>query len=685
MGLIQAAFLAGMAALAIPVIVHLIFHWQTRRVELGSVRFLADIIRENARRKRLKRWLLLLLRCAGVALLVLAFARPYLHARQESGPGRFIAILIDRSASMALNTDGDRLLDRAVERARDIVGAAAEKTDVEVAFFDDSVQPLRSTDTADRDRSAYDDLREVRLPDRLDAGTSFGTAMSWARDLCLQSPHHERDVYVISDLQRAGLDWTLPAPFPEGVEVHIEDLGRDQVNSVAILNAAPARSLVRPGDEVTCRVTLFNFGPFELPDVPVLLTLSSGSRTHRLRESVLLPPNEAVEVEFAVPALDPGFWNGSVHIEAADDLTFDNDRHFAVLARPRYEVLIVDGGDGLDRTGSETFLLEAALRLAPPGKTYAHSPFSTRTVYYRSDGTLPALDNLDLVVLADAPLSAFDAARLAAFVEAGGGLLVFGGDRMTPEDATPLADAGLLPGPVTQIARTSDLPFRWQHWDVEHPLFEPFADPQSGDLRRLSFNSFAEVDPAASVRPLAEFSDGRPALTEHTLGSGRVIWFAAGCGRSDGDWTRSRLFLPVVHQMLADLARLTGGGPVRYTSLEQEPLNSPGDTGSEHTPSSGRSQSQIRQPGIVEHDGYWEVINVNPRESDPDRCTPAEFAQRFQFELQEDAVEGIVATSAASLGPRGFETRTDEVWYWFVCAALAVFVLEWLLSNRTPA
>ena len=76
MGIVQPAFWMALGALAIPVIVPLIFRWQSRQVELGTIRFLTEILRENARRRQLKRWLLLAMRLACVALLALLFMRP---------------------------------------------------------------------------------------------------------------------------------------------------------------------------------------------------------------------------------------------------------------------------------------------------------------------------------------------------------------------------------------------------------------------------------------------------------------------------------------------------------------------------------------------------------------------------------------------------------------------------------
>src|SRR5688500_5222845 len=98
--LLQTSFLAGLVALAIPVLIHLFFRLRTKRVELGTIRFLRVIIEENARRRKVMRWLLLSLRMACVACLVLLFARPYFSAAAISGQKELLVVLLDQSATM---------------------------------------------------------------------------------------------------------------------------------------------------------------------------------------------------------------------------------------------------------------------------------------------------------------------------------------------------------------------------------------------------------------------------------------------------------------------------------------------------------------------------------------------------------------------------------------------------------
>ena len=70
-------FLAALGAVAVPVIIHLIFRLRKRVVPFGTLRFLQKVVQRNRRRLRLRDIILLVLRATAVALLALALARPF--------------------------------------------------------------------------------------------------------------------------------------------------------------------------------------------------------------------------------------------------------------------------------------------------------------------------------------------------------------------------------------------------------------------------------------------------------------------------------------------------------------------------------------------------------------------------------------------------------------------------------
>jgi ABC-type anion transport system duplicated permease subunit len=69
--------LAGMAALAIPILVHLLLKRRKKQIQFSTLRFFQQQDEQSSRRRKLRNWLLLALRLLIVSLLVLAFSRPY--------------------------------------------------------------------------------------------------------------------------------------------------------------------------------------------------------------------------------------------------------------------------------------------------------------------------------------------------------------------------------------------------------------------------------------------------------------------------------------------------------------------------------------------------------------------------------------------------------------------------------
>jgi hypothetical protein len=137
-----------------------------------------------------------------------------------------------------------------------------------------------------------------------------------------------------------------------------------------------------------------------------------------------------------------------------------------------------------------------------------------------------------------------------------------------------------------------------------------------------------------------------------------VLWCAASVGREHGDWSRNRLFLPLVHQLVRGAAGITGAGPVR------------------DLPAAGEV------PGVRQRGETWEVRNLEPQESELEACTPEEFARRLGVTLAPDA---DVPTATATGEADGQELRAGELWPWLWLAVVVLWLAEGVLANRTVA
>lgn len=91
--------LAGLACVAIPIIIHLLFRRRRKPIVFGAMRFLVEALQRQRRRLRLEQLLLLLARCLALACLAAALGRPALEAAGllGAGAGRTLYLLIDTS------------------------------------------------------------------------------------------------------------------------------------------------------------------------------------------------------------------------------------------------------------------------------------------------------------------------------------------------------------------------------------------------------------------------------------------------------------------------------------------------------------------------------------------------------------------------------------------------------------
>jgi hypothetical protein len=314
---------------------------------------------------------------------------------------------------------------------------------------------------------------------------------------------------------------------------------------------------------------------------------------------------------------------------------------------------------------ASTYFLESSLRLAPPGEIYSASPFEPRRV--STAEAFPNLDKFDAVVLADvADLDGRDAREISDLVRRGGGLLVFCGENTTAEKTRSLEAAGLTVGTITGVKRAVDLPLRMRQWDNKHPIFTAFNDPQLGDLQRLSFSACTMIAPAADAKVLASFGDGEPAVLERRVGEGSVLWFTSTCDRQWSEWTRSRLYLPFMYQLLGHQTGLLAGGKVRQAVLE----------GADVPP-------EAVEPGVQELQGYTLAVNGGPRESETERCSLEEFVERFGLTPAEESLsaEAVEVKQAGA----GVELIDSEIWPLLAIVLLCALLLECLVANRTAA
>ncbi len=233
----------------------------------------------------------------------------------------------------------------------------------------------------------------------------------------------------------------------------------------------------------------------------------------------------------------------------------------------------------------------------------------------------------------------------------------------------------------------SDLPFRIDQWDDKHPLIRPFADPQHGDLRRLAFRGYTEDrGPSGDRRkagrtprehsvpgpePGREGPGGIPRRgpgdpgTAVRPGDGGV-WFTSTCDRGWGEWPSSRLYLPLVHQIVGEPLGLNEGGPVRPTLIDAA------------APAEARPEVARRPQSQPGHQPEPAGVGDRPVHKRRIRGTVSahpggEAGGAPRPPGQRRRRRALAAT----------DLRQDEQWHWAAVVLVGLMLLESFVANRT--
>jgi len=685
-------FLAGLALLAVPIVVHLINRERRQPVVFPSLMFLRRVPHRAVRRRRLRHLLLFALRCLALVLLVAAFARPFLDRRTAGaagGAGREVVILLDRSYSMGA---ADRWA-RATAAARQTVAALTPRDRATLVLFDEQPTTL-VRGTADREA-----LGAALAEARVGSGTTrYDPALAVAAQVLATSSLPRREAVLISDFQRAGWRGSDEARLPAGATLATVDVGAGPAGgapgNVAVTGVELARDVEGGRERVAATARVVNAGGAEPREVAAQLEING-----RVVESKLLrvDPNRAATIAFAPVPVAEG-WSRATVRTGRDALPADNAFHFAVARGQVVRALVVEG---------RRARADASLYLRRALGVGARPPFD---VGVSRAGTLRADDlaGRSVVILDDAPPDPAAARLLAAHVRRGGGLLVVLGDASAGR-AWPAEAAALLPAAVGGVVdRSAQGGTRLGTVDRGHSVFAPFNAPRSGDLSAARVLRYRALEPARGASVLGRFADGAPALVEGTAGRGRVLVWASTLDTFWSDVAVQPVFVPFVHQMVRHAAGYRDAPPwltVGQTldlradgalgaTADGAPTTRNAVTWVVETPS-GRTEQVGGTAGAapaltLTEQGFYVVrrpdartptltvaVNVDPTEADPARIEPAEVAR---------AAAGRAAARApiadAVTLTRADQERRQGAWWYLLIGALSLLAAETLLSNR---
>ncbi len=647
MSLLAPLFLLGLAAIALPLWLHRLQTQSSDRKPFSSAMLLETAKQQVHVRRKLKYIALLCLRVLLLALVALAFAKPFLEREPDvvtsTDAGTHI-VLVDTSASM--QTAG--VFEQAKAEARRAISDAPADALLQVVAAD---RALRVASELGTDKSAH--VAAIAALQASDLRLDYGEAMTAVERLSAGLPQPVT-LHFVSDFQASGMPSRFADLIPAGVSQmlpHVTGTGEpvnwsfEYVRSTADGMDAGLRAY---GDrERVADVAL-------IANDSVIDTQSlSGTGPHNL--------------QFAAPVYAEGENRITLRITADDDLAVDNRWFHVIDNEPPMAIPIVT----TDVAGLPMIYLSAALESSGE---YKVEPVVADDFDVRILGRYRWLVVDDIGAVGPALENA-----LVAYLENGGNLLAFAGDRAAGLDRLPVsahrldaASPGLQDGDFLTVSQL----------DSRHPVLTQTEGWQSVTISRS-----LSLQAGADDQVLMRLSNNEPFLLERRVGKGRLMLLPASL---DNRWNDLPV-RPVFVSFIIEAGRyLSGLSQIEktYTAGASLPLGAASGTSGQVIDPDGNNvlsladttrdqQIKLDKPGFYEvytSQGQTVVaVNVDPRESDPLKVSQ-ETLDRWQA-----ATAG--QTPSGTLTYRAEQTETVALWHWVLLILGLVVIAESVLGN----
>jgi len=653
MGFLAPWALAGIAAVGLPVWLHLLRKHKTTPLPFASLMFFERRTQSSIKHRRLQYLLLLALRAAVIALLAFAFARPYLQSRLAAlaGGPKLTVLAIDNSFSMR---DDDHL-PRAKREAAQVASKLGERDKLQVLAFGAHVQVMGDSAAA------------IQLIEPTDTRSSYAELSRALRSIA-QTARMPVEAHLFSDMQKS----SLPANFADlrlgdNVRLVAHPVADRRGANFAVESVNAPRRIYGSG-KARVEATIAGYGTDQAKR-RVSLVLNGRELDSK---SVDVAAGGRATAEFLPADLPFGLNRGEIRIDSADNLPDDDRFYFSVERAEARRVLFVHEG----RNQRDALYFRTALEAA------AESAYVLDAVPVEQSANLDPHKYAFVVVSDVAALPPGFETALRDYVRAGGSLLVALGRESALRNRVPVFDESIVE--PRYYGRDGAL-FQTVAWlDAGHPSIQ---NAQNWD--DVKFYQAVRVNPGAA-HVVARLGDDTPLLLDKQLGEGRVLVFASTFDNISNDFPLHASFVPFIEHTANYLARQEEGrgNYVVGSFLELRQAKEQGAAVEVLDPKGARAlsldEATRAQNMPLAMAGFYDVkrpngrhelvaVNADRHESDLDMISADTLA------LWQNTVQG---PQNAGGGGEAEAPKPMEFWWYVLIAVLALAVAESLLGNR---
>jgi hypothetical protein len=523
MNFITPAFLYGLGAISIPIIIHLVELRRAKKIFFTNVAFIKEVKNITASHRRLKQLLILLCRIAFIIFLVLCFAQPFLPVAKGTTQNNQSKIFIDNSFSMQNEPDipGSSLLELALSHCKKVVQAVGNAG--RFGYFDHSGFS-----------SVYNDYTGPKLLAKLDGVNYSSGSKSFSAVLAglTSSADAPYNALVYSDFQKKAFQTSDFKNLDKSQNFYFIHLKGTAEHNVFVDSLVLEDEFTRVNQINKIRVRVRNSGNNNIQNCNVKFFVGQ-QQVSALSINVAAKETASFVLNFRLDNTEPQHCRLVIQDFPVE---FDNTYFFTLQASPPVNIIDVS-----DQTGVATQRL------------YTNEPLFNYQLVSPSRFNYTLLNKANLVILNGlSQNSPAFAENLRKFVQEGGNVIYVPNSTEQKDQVPFLQKLGLHQ--VRELTVGADPAQQELAQPEKHnPFFDGIFD--SGQKRLVMPKSAQVLQWNRSSNDLLKFRDGNKFLSSFREGNGRVYLFAAPFAEKFTDFANHALFVPVMYKLAIESYR----------------------------------------------------------------------------------------------------------------------------------
>ena len=518
---INSFVLPVLAAVTIPVLIHLFNRQRAKRISFSSIRFLKILEKKRLKNIKIYQYLLILIRTLILLFLIVAFARPTFIGKSKifrtNSPATSVIILDNGINMSSYDSQGNRYK-RAFDQLRWIINLYHENDQKFILTTDNPHEIKTDIRTIDNNKCSY-------------LKGDWETALNKAKELFSNNVNYNKELFIISDFNFNRNHFIKSLSEMQNVHIHFIKIGKEPVFNIKIDTLIIKSYLLERNKSIHLDIILSSLSQSKHDEIELNLFVNEQRVAHK--KTTINPLEKKIEsLSFQLKTY--GIHSGYVEL-SDDNLLADNRYYFSFTIPRKLRVLFIDDNPSL--------YLEKAIETISENTNIV----ITKEKYYSwAKHNFNQYDVIFLSNLHSLPSSLTN--RIKQFLKQNGGIIISPGMQTIPSEFNNLTKN------INQNIRFDQLVSSNNSYDYftikkisyNHPLFSGLFRMNNPGITEPIFYQYFKISPVYNGESIISFNTGDPFLYKYKLNSGSIFLLSSYIDEQWTDLQYKGIFTPLL-------------------------------------------------------------------------------------------------------------------------------------------